>query len=474
MAALSITAFGQAKDPATYAAKEGYTLENLWLMSWGNGDNGVAQKDWAALCDKMGNAAKGTTATVCGDYVYVACSTSFVPSVDENGQPFNAIENNGHLLVLDKNTGAFVKDLALTLNGAPYADLLCCNHVGKDDFGHVWVCGYKGTIYKEDEGSKPINLYVVNTETGELTLVNGFEIGDVDGPGAGQRTDYYDVVGNLVGDEEGAAFLAVPNEVAKVLVWVKYAGTSEWDLNLYDSHVIEPRETYPAGQTAWNYSPMASFVNTEDGVFEGEYVWVDGHTTSPALYDSEGELLSSHKEHAGDAVSESNPEGGPWADFLPARQPNGMKQFKLGNDNFFAYALEFPDDKTMGGHMGIVKLDESLLLLDATPMWTAPQAKLGIRKGEGRFSHSIDVTPEYTDANGKVARDILLFKDMNGVGLYRLAQEGFQNGVNDIVVDNSNAPVEYFNLNGVRMNGELTPGLYITRQGTNVSKVIVK
>jgi hypothetical protein len=50
-----------------------------------------------------------------------------------------------------------------------------------------------------------------------------------------------------------------------------------------------------------------------------------------------------------------------------------------------------------------------------------------------------------------------------------------EGGVNDITVDNSNAPVEFFNLNGVRLNGDnLAPGLYIRRQGTQASKVVVK
>lgn len=47
------------------------------------------------------------------------------------------------------------------------------------------------------------------------------------------------------------------------------------------------------------------------------------------------------------------------------------------------------------------------------------------------------------------------------------------NGVNDIEID-ANAPVEFYNLQGVRVEGELTPGLYIRRQGNTASKVLVK
>lgn len=51
--------------------------------------------------------------------------------------------------------------------------------------------------------------------------------------------------------------------------------------------------------------------------------------------------------------------------------------------------------------------------------------------------------------------------------------EGDGSGVGSIVVDNENAPVEYYNLQGVRVANP-TPGLYIVRQGTKVSKTVVR
>lgn len=50
------------------------------------------------------------------------------------------------------------------------------------------------------------------------------------------------------------------------------------------------------------------------------------------------------------------------------------------------------------------------------------------------------------------------------------------NGVEGIVVDNDNsaAAVEYFNLQGVKVNNPVAGGLYIRRQGTDVQKVIVR
>lgn len=48
-------------------------------------------------------------------------------------------------------------------------------------------------------------------------------------------------------------------------------------------------------------------------------------------------------------------------------------------------------------------------------------------------------------------------------------------GIEDVAVDSDNAPVEFYNVNGMRVDGSnLTPGIYIRRQGTNATKVLVK
>lgn len=48
-------------------------------------------------------------------------------------------------------------------------------------------------------------------------------------------------------------------------------------------------------------------------------------------------------------------------------------------------------------------------------------------------------------------------------------------GINGISVDNEDAPVEYYNLQGIRINNvENNPGLYIRKQGDKATKVFVK
>lgn len=51
---------------------------------------------------------------------------------------------------------------------------------------------------------------------------------------------------------------------------------------------------------------------------------------------------------------------------------------------------------------------------------------------------------------------------------------GGTGAINDVAVDNNNAPVEYFNLQGVRVNEPVAGQIVIRRQGNEVSKLLVK
>lgn len=47
-------------------------------------------------------------------------------------------------------------------------------------------------------------------------------------------------------------------------------------------------------------------------------------------------------------------------------------------------------------------------------------------------------------------------------------------GVNDIFADDANAPVEYYNLQGMRIDEPTTPGVYLVKKGNKVSKTIIR
>lgn len=48
-----------------------------------------------------------------------------------------------------------------------------------------------------------------------------------------------------------------------------------------------------------------------------------------------------------------------------------------------------------------------------------------------------------------------------------------QSAIDNIVADDANAPVEYFNLQGVKVQNPEN-GLYIKRQGKTVEKVVIR
>lgn len=88
-----------------------------------------------------------------------------------------------------------------------------------------------------------------------------------------------------------------------------------------------------------------------------------------------------------------------------------------------------------------------------TKTWTAP---------ENETINSVEFTQDATARLGGFS--VIYVEDNDAMA-----------GIEDINIDNSNAPVEYYNLQGIRVNGDnLTPGIYIRRQGTEVSKILVK
>jgi hypothetical protein len=67
----------------------------------------------------------------------------------------------------------------------------------------------------------------------------------------------------------------------------------------------------------------------------------------------------------------------------------------------------------------------------------------------------------------------IVSKYNNKLQLYVVEAKAAESGVGNVVVDSENAPVEYFNLQGVRVANP-TQGLFIKRQGNKVQKVVIK
>ena len=98
--------------------------------------------------------------------------------------------------------------------------------------------------------------------------------------------------------------------------------------------------------------------------------------------------------------------------------------------------------------------------------------------GEATFASSTKSwTAEADELVNEVVFTIGATNRCGGLEITYVEDENGLAGIEEIAGDlnNANAPVEYFNLQGVRVNAEnATPGIYIRRQGSETTKVLVK
>lgn len=93
--------------------------------------------------------------------------------------------------------------------------------------------------------------------------------------------------------------------------------------------------------------------------------------------------------------------------------------------------------------------------------------------GDGSWASKPDTSFDY-----HTEFDYVRVYQKKGALDYYSTADGYVSGIEDVITDGAydpSAPVEYYNLQGIRMNSEnLTPGIYVRRQGSDVSKVMVR
>ncbi len=463
VAAMAVPAFAAQKDGCTYPTIDGYTFENLWINSTGTGQWHQYVTDGI-----FPTVEKITMAAPLGDKIYVASSADW--GVDEAGNPM-MVDGNGLLLVFDYNTGEYIKSLDLTLDGAPYAGTLCANNIAVDDFGHLWVAGTVFTPMSESGDATPFKIYQVDPETGVMTLAVAPEIDDV----KSGRTDFVSVSGDITRQEANLVVMAAPGQDSQALViynWFYEKGSDEAVGNFSDGSIVaEMEETFPE-QTNWGQCCKVFIVPDED--YSGSLFYTDGNSTYPAIYDLEGAMTSSFA----DVVEEEGASLGTYK-FYPLAAPCGAVEFTLGDDTFLVYGYEEhanSDTYNQRNRANLCRYGEVGDMSTLEQFFLFPENGLmndGIANAYGGRRLHTFCTTTVTDAAGKQAVEILNVKPGNGMSLYRLAESGYSAGLEAAtIVDNNDAPVEYFNLQGMRVENPEN-GLFIRRQGANATKVIL-
>ena len=159
-------------DGQTYPEVNGIKMVNQWIFD--RVHCGTAYTD-NVICNQ-----RARTATMDQGIIYVARSEEKLVVVGNDSIMQSVIHR------FSAADGRQLEDLPLTLDGAPYGRFLGVASIGKDSFHHIWVAPMTSTA------QVTIPIYLVDVNTGELTLVVEMEKGE-----SVQRTDYVDVIGDL-------------------------------------------------------------------------------------------------------------------------------------------------------------------------------------------------------------------------------------------------------------------------------------
>ena len=415
---LAFVVGSQASDPTSYPQKNGLVVTNLWLHSL-NADERESEGDWASL--PFANSNYGRTSLIYGNKVYVAESRPTI--VEEQGEPITYYYATLH--VIDALTGTFEKSVTLTDNGQPVKTPMpvSFSQIGVDDYGNFWGCGYTANCH-----NMPLRPYVIDLETGAVTYVGECALPDAEETAAG-RVNYMDVVGDITSLQADGILMAAPSIAGSLCVyrWRRAQGSDEWLGDFPDNKVAKiMSETYPSGLSEWGGATVLKIVD----VPYGEYFYIDDFISVPVLYNASG----------GTAVDGFQNR----TDLAPKTGPNGVEEFSIGSHKMLAwvynqYDVSYDADIAPSGGC-VIKVGElgtDSNFSDLQEYWTLPKEGLGMTSDGGNRIHNIS-TQKVTDNSGKEGVLLLTHKVRNGIGVYLVAEDGFN--ASDITIDDPLPP----------------------------------
>ncbi len=446
---------------SAFAATEGATYENVNGMTLTNiSINNANVGSWRTLDGTVIPAmGRQRTGTVLGDKVYCTCSSMF-------GTDGAAVDGAGLLIIFDLYTGECLKSVALNVDGAEFpVKLLGANNISVDHYGHIFITNFVGTMFNSNDETgevtpNPFQLYwLKDPETGTCTKIHDFTLSE-DSEAYNGRVDYVSVGGDITREEAPCVVMTTLNgSFAAVAGWYCDLNSDEWigHMNGMTADVAEFAEDcfYPT-IAAFSSTGTVTILRDENNEYQNMYV--DDFNSAPTLLTADGSCLYNFSTAT---------EG-----LVPVNGPTGCNEFYMGDDIYFVYPI---NDYDKGAYSNIIKLSENGDFDGAELYYTFPQNGMSdgvYGQGVGPRIQVYDINV-VTDDNGKNGAYIFTYKAMNGFAYYLFAEEGFQGaGVEGVEAADPNAPVEYFNLQGVRVANPEN-GIFVRRQGANVTKVVL-
>ena len=297
--------------------------------------------------------------------------------------------------------GSQLEDLPLTLDGKPYGRFLGVASIGKDSFHHIWVAPMTTT------SQQFIPVYMVNTETGELTLVVEMDKGD-----AIQRTDYLDVIGDLTLEQAECNIMTVSGSTANpgfpTLYRMHADQGGEWEGGFDGDPYVDVINFYPETKTGFSLAPVIKMLEGSDDEsrYSGQLFYIDCFDTAPVIYDISCSVF--------DTFENVDPE------LIPMPSPNGCMEFQVDGRNFLVYVIaDMHNDGACQAN--ICELGEDQSLAGMTKYWQIPADGLGSVNDDGLRVHCFSV--EYgVDSEGFEEVTLLTFKSCNGMAVYKIGR----------------------------------------------------
>ena len=430
-------------DGQTYQEVNGIKIVNKWIFD--RVHSGTNYTD-DAICNQ-----RARTATMDQGIIYVARSEE--PVIIGNDTIAQSIIHRFSAV-----DGSPLPDLPLTLDGAPYDRFLGIASIGKDSFHHIWVAPMTSTVQQY------VPVYLVNTETGELTLVVEMDKGD-----APQRTDYLDVIGDITLEQAECNIMTVSGATADpgfpTLYRMHADQNGEWEGGFEGDPYMDVINFYPETKTGFSLAPVIKMIEgpDEESRYSGEMFYIDCFDTAPVIYDFSGSVI--------DSFEDTDPA------LWPQSTPNGCMEFKLDGRDFLVYVNADMNGNGHGCQANICELGEGQSLGGMTKYWTIPADSLGKVNDSGLRVHCFAV--EYgVDNEGFEEVTLLTFKAYNGMAVYKIGRNvdaggdpqpgnpGDVNGDGEVNIADVNALIDMI------LSGLTTPAGDVNRDGeVNIADV---
>ncbi len=373
-------------DGVTYERVNGIGIKNVWIQ-----DRAHTGEVWS---NKPYCNTSARTAVLNDGYIYIARSNANTVILGTDTLAQSVIYK------INAANGELVKELALTLDGNIYGGaVLSSNTVGVDNFGHLYMAPYTSEL----ASMQPV--YMVDKETGELTLMGELDKGD-----ALQRCDYIDVMGDITREQAECNIMTVVASSEYIYRWHADQG-GDWEGGFDGDPYLAILDFYPETVTQWGYAPVAKMVLAEEDDYSGQLFYIDGFTSSPILYDVTGTMVDNFE----------NVDPAFWPMDVGA---NGVCEFTLEGRNFIVYvAAQYTGvDEGTGVNKAcqvyICELGEGMSLGGLQRYWMVPD-ELGAVSDGGTRVQSMNV--EYgTDAQGNEEITLFIFKCYNGMAVYKI------------------------------------------------------